>query len=257
MENDYAIEVDVKSVEALPVLRELFLSFMYRWIGFHKMLMGNFFYQVEIRGGMVVRIDIVSSFIHAYFSGILGGNLTLPHRLTHLGKSFPRSLGTRSLLEIMSQLSIRKTTKDDLSFVLEMIQDLAHFEKAPLAVKVSVCQLEADFEAGLFDSIILEKDAQKVGMALFYFRYSTWKGKSLYLEDLYVIPEHRGAGLGKLVMKYLAKFAVEQKCGRFEWQVLDWNEPAIEFYKTLGADIDPEWMNCRLEGEAIAQLGKS
>lgn len=154
----------------------------------------------------------------------------------------------------MKNLNIRKTKKADLQFVLEMIQQLAVFEKEPKAVKIDIQQMEADFEQGLFDSVILEKEGSQVGMALFYFRYSTWKGKSLYLEDLYVIPEHRGSGLGKMVMNYLANFAVKENCGRFEWQVLDWNEPAIEFYKGLGADIDPEWMNCRLEGEAIKKL---
>ncbi len=159
--------------------------------------------------------------------------------------------------EGMKKLSIRKTQREDLAFVLEMIQELAIFEKEPDAVKINVKQLELDFNEGLFDSIILEENGQRVGMALFYFRYSTWKGKSLYLEDLYVIPEYRGGGLGKMVMRYLADFAVKEKCGRFEWQVLDWNEPAIEFYKTLGADIDPDWMNCRLEGEGIRKLARS
>lgn len=156
----------------------------------------------------------------------------------------------------MAHLNIRKATIKDLSFVLKMVKELAHFERAPDAVQITNAILQADFEAGLFESIILEKDGIEVGMALFYFRYSTWKGKSLYLEDLYVIPEHRGAGLGKLVMKYLAGYALEQNCGRFEWQVLDWNNPAIEFYKTLGAEIDPEWMNCRLEGKAIERAAQ-
>ncbi len=154
----------------------------------------------------------------------------------------------------MKKLNIRKTQVTDLSFVLEMINQLALYEKAPEAVIIDEAQLEADYAAGLFESLILEVDSQKVGMALFYFRYSTWKGKNLFLEDLFVLPEHRGLGLGKKVMQYLAAYALEQNCGRFEWQVLDWNKPSIEFYKTLGADIDPEWMNCRLEGEGIKKL---
>lgn len=160
------------------------------------------------------------------------------------------------MAKCMSKFNIRKANKNDLSFILEMIKQLASFEKAPEAVTVTSEILKNDFDANLFESIILEKDDLQVGMALFYFRYSTWKGKSLYLEDLYVIPEHRGAGLGKLVMKYLAAYALEQKCGRFEWQVLNWNHPAIEFYKTLGAEIDPDWMNCRLEGDAIEKVAK-
>ncbi len=156
----------------------------------------------------------------------------------------------------MTTLNIRKTTDLDLPFVMEMIHELAKYEKAPESVTLTLDQLSLDFKQKLFESIILERDGEKVGMALFYFRYSTWKGKNLYLEDLFVIPEHRGLGLGKMVMKYLANYAIEQKCGRFEWQVLDWNTPSIEFYKTLGADIDPEWMNCRLEGRAINEVGQ-
>ncbi len=88
-------------------------------------------------------------------------------------------------------------------------------------------------------------------MALFYYRYSTWKGKSLYLEDLYIKPESRGNGFGTYVMKWLAKYAVENDCKRFEWQVLDWNMPAIDLYQKLGADLDGEWINCRLEGDSL------
>lgn len=156
----------------------------------------------------------------------------------------------------MSDIRILKAELEDMGFVLSLIQELAEFEKAPDAVKVTQEQLETDYRDQLFRCVCVELDGIKVGMALYYFRYSTWKGKNLYLEDLYVKPEARGHGIGKKVMKYLAEVALNEKCGRFEWQVLDWNTPAIDFYKTLEADIDGEWMNCRLEGEAITKLSK-
>lgn len=151
---------------------------------------------------------------------------------------------------------IRKATKEDAPFIIQMIKDLAEFEKAPEQMILSTEQLIEDGfkENPLFESIILELNGQPCGMALFYNRYSTWKGRSLYLEDLYVKPEARGNGLGLLAMKYLAKYAAETKCQRFEWQVLDWNEPAIKFYKSFGTDIDGEWMNCKLEGSEIARF---
>ncbi len=137
-----------------------------------------------------------------------------------------------------------------------MIRDLAIYEKAEDQVKISLDQLKEDGfgDQPLYDSIILELEGRAVGMALYYNRYSTWKGKSLYLEDLYVLPEFRGHGLGLKTMKYLANIAVETNCYRFEWQVLDWNVPSIEFYKKLGTDLDGEWINCRLEGSAIKDL---
>lgn len=152
--------------------------------------------------------------------------------------------------------NIRKATISDSAFILDMIRDLAIYEKAEDQVKVSLDQLKEDGfgDKALYDSIILELEGRAVGMALYYNRYSTWKGKSLYLEDLYVLPEFRGHGLGLKTMKYLANIAVETNCYRFEWQVLDWNGPSIEFYKKLGTDLDGEWINCRLEGSAIKDL---
>lgn len=154
--------------------------------------------------------------------------------------------------------NIRKAKKEDCSFILQMIKDLAEYEKAADKVKVSLSQLENDgfSENPLYESIILELDGKAVGMALFYNRYSTWKGRSLYLEDLYVTPEARGNGLGLMAMKYLANYAVETNCYRFEWQVLDWNEPSIKFYQSLETELDPEWINCRLEGDSISKLAR-
>jgi len=149
--------------------------------------------------------------------------------------------------------SIRKSNIEDSKFIMSMIHELALFEKAPDQVILTEDQLIRDgfTENKLFESIILECDDVPVGMALFYFRYSTWKGKSLYLEDLIVKSEMRGRGLGKLAFKWPARFAVDNTCHRFEWQVLDWNEPAIGFYKAMGCQLDGEWINCRLEGIEI------
>ncbi len=155
--------------------------------------------------------------------------------------------------------SIRLGQKEDASFILEMIKKLAIYEKAEDKVLVTLDQLVQDgFTSDtLFKTIILEAEEKPVGMALFYNRYSTWKGKSLYLEDLFVLPEYRGHGLGMLAMKWLAKFALDTHCKRFEWQVLDWNEPSIKFYKTINTELDSEWVNCRLEGEDLAKLGRA
>jgi GNAT superfamily N-acetyltransferase len=153
----------------------------------------------------------------------------------------------------MKNLTIRKAVKSDAKFILSMINELATFEKAPEQVLVTLEKLEADgfSEKPLFESIILESNNSEIGMALFYYRYSTWKGKSLYLEDLYIKTQNRGSGFGTYVMKWLANYAHINDCKRFEWQVLDWNTPAIKLYQKLGADLDEEWINCRLEGESL------
>ena len=148
-------------------------------------------------------------------------------------------------------MKLRKAVVDDSRSILEMIHELAEFEKAKDKVDLSLDQFVKDGfgEKALFEAIIIEEDDQNVGFSLFYNRYSTWKGKSLYLEDLYIKPAYRGRGFGKEVMLYLSKLSKETKCRRFEWQVLDWNTGAINFYKSLGAELDSEWVNCRIERE--------
>lgn len=150
-------------------------------------------------------------------------------------------------------VSSRKAEKKDCPFILQMIKDLAEFEKAPEQVIVTVEKLEKDGfgKNPLFEAQILECEGKDAGFFLYYFRYSTWKGKSLYLEDLYVIPEFRRKGLARYAFSELGKIALEEECGRFEWQVLDWNESAIKFYQQFDTDLDAEWINCRLEGEAL------
>ena len=149
---------------------------------------------------------------------------------------------------------IRKAKKEDAAFILQMIKELAKFERAPEKVTLTLEQLTKDgFNAKpLFEALILENsNGQSIGFALYYNRYSTWRGKTLYLEDLYIIPSERGSGLGIKVMEYLRREAIDTGCARFEWQVLDWNSPAIEFYEKLGAELDGEWINCRIEGDAL------
>lgn len=145
---------------------------------------------------------------------------------------------------------IRKATRSDAPFILEMIKELALFEKAPEQVTLTLAQLEEDgFGVNpLYQAVIIEdQNKTSIGFCLFYYRYSTWKGKSLYLEDLYIKPTHRGNGAGQFVMKYLLDHAKATNCGRFEWQVLDWNEKAIKLYEKMGAELDGSWINCRIE----------
>lgn len=154
-------------------------------------------------------------------------------------------------------VTIRPATSEDAALILQFVTDLAIYEKAEHEVKASV----ADIEQSLFSdgatahSLICEQDGKTVGFAVYFYNYSTWLGcNGLYLEDLYITPDKRGGGAGKALLKHLAAIAVEQGCGRFEWCVLDWNQPAIDFYKSLGAEPQEEWIKYRLEGEALQKL---
>ena len=144
--------------------------------------------------------------------------------------------------------NIREGQKKDCDLIRNYILKLARYEKAEHEMILTAETLANDgfSKNPLFKSLILEFDSEPVGFALFYYRYSTWKGKTLYLEDLYVDSEKRGNGIGLSVMKYLVQHAIKMECKRFEWQVLDWNTPSIEFYKKIGAELDSEWINCKL-----------
>lgn len=157
----------------------------------------------------------------------------------------------------MNECIIRPATPEDAGIILGFIRDLAVYEKEPDAVVAT----EQDIVDNLFNpetttkALICLSDGQPVGFAVYFLSFSTWLGRNgLFLEDLYVTPEQRGSGFGKALLKHLARIAVEQGCGRFEWNVLDWNEPAIRFYESLGAKAQSEWVGYRLEGKALAEL---
>ena len=145
-------------------------------------------------------------------------------------------------------INTRMATVDDMPAVMELVTELAIFEKAADQVTNTVEQLAADGfgEHPLFETILVEDDGAIVGMSLYYFRYSTWKGKRLYLEDLIVKEALRGKGTGRLLLEATIDKAKEQSCTGMMWQVLDWNEPAIEFYKNYASDIDGEWINVNI-----------
>ena len=152
---------------------------------------------------------------------------------------------------------IRPATSADVPLILQLVRDLAAFERESDKVIATEPML---FEA-LFgphpaaEAVVAELDGTPVGMALFFHNFSTWTGwRGLYLEDLYVTPEARGAGVGKALLQHLAALAVERGCTRFEWSVLDWNEKAIRFYKSMGAEPMEEWTVYRVTGDALAAL---
>lgn len=154
-------------------------------------------------------------------------------------------------------LEIRPATAADAALILRFITDLAIYENA----EDEVVATESDIRESLFSgdatasAVICSIDYEPVGFAVYFFNYSTWLGKNgLYLEDLYVSPEHRGTGAGFALLKHLAKIAIANDCGRFEWSVLDWNEPAIQFYLSIGARPQDEWVGYRLTGKALEEL---
>lgn len=157
-------------------------------------------------------------------------------------------------------LEIRSATPDDAPLILQLIRDLAEYERAPKDVTATETQLsDVLFGERRAAEVLLAFEGEKpVGFAVFFHNFSTWLGKpGLYLEDLFVKPESRGKGYGRALLTHLAKIADERGCGRMEWAVLDWNEPAIEFYKKLGAAPMNEWTVFRLTGDGIAKLAGS
>ncbi len=156
-------------------------------------------------------------------------------------------------------IHIRPAQHADCALILHFIQELAEYEKALHEVVTT----KADLERNLFGpnakvhALICEVNEQNAGLALYFFNYSTWLGKyGLFLEDLYVSPAFRGHGAGMALMKHLARIAVEQDCGRFEWNVLDWNTPAIDFYESIGAQPQSEWIGYRMQDKALANFAQ-
>jgi GNAT superfamily N-acetyltransferase len=155
-------------------------------------------------------------------------------------------------------ISIRKGTKKDLGSALDLIKELALYEKAPHEVTITLEELEKDgfSENPVFQFFVAELNEKTIGIALYYIKYSTWKGKCIFLEDIIVTEAHRKAGIGKKLFDEVVKVAKEMKAPRMEWQVLEWNEPAIKFYEKLNARFDNEWINCKLTGEQIEEYFK-
>lgn len=142
---------------------------------------------------------------------------------------------------------IREAQKGDETAIMELIRGLAEYEKAPEQVVNTAEDLGKHlFDEKICDAIVVIQDEKIVGFALYYTNYSTWKGKCLYLEDFYVLPEYRGQGLGSRLFDEVVKIAKGRKVRRMDWQVLDWNEPALEFYRMKNAVLDPEWINGRI-----------
>jgi GNAT superfamily N-acetyltransferase len=158
---------------------------------------------------------------------------------------------------LSESLRIRPATAEDIPLILQFIRDLAEYERSPQSAQATAEDLQRDgFSANpKFRVVIAEWDLQPAGFALFFYNYSTWQGKpGLFLEDLFVRPEFRERGIGKALLMHLANIAVNENCGRFVWQVLDWNTPSIEFYKSLGAKVMTEWLTMRVDGEALERL---
>lgn len=153
-------------------------------------------------------------------------------------------------------VTIRPATPQDAALILRFIRELAEFEREPDAVKATEESLRhALFGERSAEAVIAEQEGKAMGFALFFHNFSTWTGrKGLYLEDLYVTPEARGSGVGTALLRHLAGIALDRDCGRFEWAVLDWNTPAIDFYTAMGAESLDEWRIRRVTGDALAKL---
>ena len=150
-------------------------------------------------------------------------------------------------------MNIRKGTPEDMEAVLSLIQELADFENEPNAVVITADDLVRDGfgSAPLFHVFVAEVESKIVGIALYYYRYSTWKGKTIHLEDLVVKENMRGSGVGFALYSEIIKQGKKDKVRRIEWNVLDWNTPAINFYKNSGAKILDDWKVAQLSEEAI------
>lgn len=154
-------------------------------------------------------------------------------------------------------VAIRTATKADVPQILGFIRALAAYERAPQAVKTTEADLLRDGFGSrpYFQCLIADSDGRPAGFAFYFFDYSTWMGRpGIYLEDIFVYPEFRGQGIGKALLCRIAAIALEQGCARLKWEVLDWNTPAIDFYRALGGEFMDAWRTVRLTGDALAQL---
>ena len=156
-------------------------------------------------------------------------------------------------------VTIRKAIKEDLPQVLELIKELALFEKAPEEVTNTVEDMIKDGfgDRPVYFCDVAEFNNTVVGIAIYFIKYSTWKGKGIYLDDILVTEKLRGKGIGKLLFNHVIKVALESGAKQLHWQVLDWNTPAINFYKKYPTDFDSEWINCKLNKSQIEELNKT
>lgn len=157
----------------------------------------------------------------------------------------------------MHQITLREAVEDDCGAILDLITELAIYEQEPDAVECEIDDLKRDgFGPNpLFHCLIAELDGKVVGFSLYFFKWSTWRGRAtLHLEDLFVLPDARGHGVGFKLLQKLAQIALEKQCRRFEWEVLDWNHLARDFYHNLGAFYREGWLPYRIEGDALKKL---
>lgn len=155
--------------------------------------------------------------------------------------------------------TIRQARPADAQTIYDMIYELAVYEKAPEEVVTTPDEIrETLFGAeSKTEALICEVNGAAVGYAVFFTSYSTWLGRNgIYLEDLYISPNARGNGAGKTLIRHIAQLAVQRRCGRLEWSVLDWNQPAIDFYKSIGAEPQSEWVRYRLAGDALVEFAE-
>ena len=157
-------------------------------------------------------------------------------------------------------LSIRRGTRRDVPTIVALIRGLAEYERLVHEVEITPAQARRHGfgPRPYFETLICRRGRRPVGFALYFFTYSTFLGRpSLYLEDLFVLPEERGRGTGRALLRALGKIALARGCGRMEWTVLDWNAPAIRFYRRIGARLHKEWIHTRLTGAPLRRLARS
>ncbi|CDM55749.1 MULTISPECIES: GNAT family N-acetyltransferase [Rhizobium] len=156
-------------------------------------------------------------------------------------------------------VTVRPATPLDAATILRFVRELADYEKAIHEVEATEESTRAAIfgDGSVTHALICEREGQAIGMAVYFFSYSTWQAKNgLYLEDLYVTPDARGSGAGKALLRRLAQIALEKSCGRFEWSVLDWNESSIRVYEAIGAEPQKEWIRYRMAGETLAAFAR-
>lgn len=156
----------------------------------------------------------------------------------------------------MNEINIRRGTENDVAAALGLVKELAEYEKAPNEVEVTLEEmLSWGFGRNkVFDFFVAEKNRRIVGLALYYYKYSTWKGKCMFLEDIIVTESERGNGIGKLLFDEIVEIAKAEKVRRLEWQVLEWNKPAINFYEKYNSVLDGEWINCKLTNHQLEKM---